>query len=597
VPGAPDKFCYREQVSRSNLEQICRLDQLDSTTKNILDAIIRQQDVFSTVEDIQLTLRTVWQRQEQSASLAEQDRCLSKLPNTPQAAFNSFDKQHDPICLPDTRTDLLKEIMVWADGLDERCIFWLNGLAGTGKSTIARTIARKYHEQHRLGASFFFSRGGGDVSHAGNFFASIARQLASISPSLRQYICEAVAEHSDISSRSLRDQWQQLIFQPLSRIDDKSSQAPLVLVVDALDECEGEKDIEIIIQLLAEARSLTEAHLRIFITSRPEVPIRHGLYQIPEGGHQDFILHNISPAIVDHDIALFLEHSFRTIRKGRALSTDWPGEQVIRRLVRNASGLFIWAATACRFISQGRGFAIKRLSMILQEQASATAPEKTLNEIYATVLRNSVGHDYDDQEKEELCENLRKILGSIVVLFSPLSANSLSRLLHVPREEIDQTLEDLHAILDVPDDQTRPLRLHHPSFRDFLLNKDRCSDALFWVDENQAHRGLVDHCIKLMSTSLKRDICDLQAPGTLTTEIKSSRVQQCLSSEVQYACIYWVQHIQRSRTQLYDDDQVHRFLQKYLLHWLEALSLMGKTPEGVLALTSLVSYIPVSHLI
>jgi hypothetical protein len=266
VPDVPDKFCYREQVSRSNLEQICRLDQLDSTTKNILDAIIRQQDVFSTVKDIQLALRTVWQRQEQDASLAEQDRCLSKLPNTPQAAFNSFDKQHDPVCLPETRTDLLKEIMVWADGLDERCIFWLNGLAGTGKSTIARTIARKYYEQHRLGASFFFSRGGGDVSHAGNFFTSIARQLASISPSLRQYICEAIAEHSDISSRSLCDQWHQLIFQPLSRMDTKSSQAPLVLVVDALDECEGEKDIEIIIQLLAEARSLTKAPLRIFIT-------------------------------------------------------------------------------------------------------------------------------------------------------------------------------------------------------------------------------------------------------------------------------------------------------------------------------------------
>ena len=192
---------------------------------------------------------------------------------------------------------------------------------------------------------------------------------------------------------------------------------------------------------------------------------------------------------------------------------------------------------------------------------------------------------------------MRRILGSIVVLFSPLSINSLSRLLHVPREEVDQTLEDLHAILNVPDDQARPLRHHHPSFRDYLLNKDRCSDALFWVDENQAHRGLVDHCIKLMSTSLKRDICDLQAPGTLTAEIESSRVRQCLSSEVQYACIYWVQHIQRSGTQLYDDDQVHQFLQKYLLNWLEALGLMGKISEGILALTSLVSYIPVSHLI
>ena len=115
VPGDPNKPCNREQVSRSNLEQTCRLDQLDSKITNILDAIMRRQDVFSAVEDIQLTLRTVRQQQEELASFAAQEQCLSKLPHIPQAAFNSFDKQHDPICFPGTRTDLLKEIMVWAD--------------------------------------------------------------------------------------------------------------------------------------------------------------------------------------------------------------------------------------------------------------------------------------------------------------------------------------------------------------------------------------------------------------------------------------------------------------------------------------------------
>jgi hypothetical protein len=64
--------------------------------------------------------------------------------------------------------------MAWVDKYNERCIFWLNSIAGTGKSAIARTIACKYHNKNHLGASFFFSRGGGDVSHAGKFFTSIA---------------------------------------------------------------------------------------------------------------------------------------------------------------------------------------------------------------------------------------------------------------------------------------------------------------------------------------------------------------------------------------------------------------------------------------
>jgi hypothetical protein len=75
-----------------------------------------------------------------------------------EAPFNSYAKQASPSCLPNTRLDLLKEIHKWVDGQDERCIFWLNGLAGTGKSTIARTVARTYFEQKRLRASFFFSK-------------------------------------------------------------------------------------------------------------------------------------------------------------------------------------------------------------------------------------------------------------------------------------------------------------------------------------------------------------------------------------------------------------------------------------------------------
>jgi NACHT domain len=484
--------------------------------------------------------------------------------------------------------------VAWADGQDERCIFWLSGLAGTGKSTIARTIARKYYEEERLGASFFFSRGGGDASHAGKFFTSIAVHLASKSPSIKRYISQVIAEHSDIASQSLHDQWRQLVLRPLSKLNSSFHQYSLVLVVDALDECEGEDDIRIIVQLLAEVRSLRNVRLRVFMTSRPEIPIRHGFNQIPVAGHQDFVLHNIAPSIIDHDISIFLEYNLGIIGQERGLAANWPGEQTINRLVQRANGLFIWAATACRFIREGRKFASKRLSLILQGDSSITAPEKQLNEIYVTVLKNSVRHNYDEQETEDLCTMLRTILGSIVVLFSPLSANSLTNLLHLPKEDVDQSLEDLHSILEIPDEQARPIRLHHPSFRDFLLDKDRCGDPRFGVNENQAHRTLADACMRLMSTTLKRDICGLNRPGALTSDVEGSRVEQFIPLGVQYACIYWVQHLEQSGAQLYDDDQVHRFLRKHLLHWLEALSLIGKMSEGVLAIISLESYIPVS---
>ncbi len=188
---------------------------------------------------------------------------------------------------------------------------------------------------------------------------------------------------------------------------------------------------------------------------------------------------------------------------------------------------------------------------------------------------------------------LRHTLGSIIVLLSPLSTFSLSRLLQLPREVINPTLKDLHAILDIPEEQNRPLRQHHPSFRDFLLNKDRCEN--FWVDEKQAHQTLASNCIQLMSETLKMDICKMHNPSSQTSQVKNGHVKECIPSEVQYACLYWVQHLQRGSAQLYDNCQVHQFLQVHLLHWLEALGWVGRTTEGIQAILSLEAYISVSY--
>jgi hypothetical protein len=144
---------------------------------------------------------------------------LSKLPIARQAAFNSHDNQYGSMCLPDTRVELLQDIGDWIDGRDPRCIFWLNGIADTGKSTIARTISRKYYDRGILGASFFLSRGGGDISIADMLLTTIAAQLASRIPAVRRHICEAVRESPDIATLSRRDQWDQLIIKPLSRLE------------------------------------------------------------------------------------------------------------------------------------------------------------------------------------------------------------------------------------------------------------------------------------------------------------------------------------------------------------------------------------------
>jgi hypothetical protein len=415
-------------------------------------------------------------------------------------------------------------------------------------------------------------------------------QLASSIPTLQHFICNAITEYSNIASWSLRDQWQRLVLGPLSKLDANRCRASYVLVVDALDECDDDNNIRIILQLLAEARSLKKVQLRVFVTSRLEAPIRHGFYQMSQTEHHDSVLYNISPSIVDHDISIFLEYNLKLIGQERCLGAGWPGENAIRRLVENASGLFIWATVACRFIREGKVLAKRRLDTILESgRTSITAPEKRLNKIYNTVLKHAISPDYTDKEKEELCNILRHTIGSIVVLLSQLSTFSLSRLLHYPKEDVDQILGDLHAILDIPENPNCLLRLHHPSFRDFVLDKSRRGDSNFWVDEKQAHRTLADSCIQLMSTSLKQNICSVDSPGLHATDVDRSQVEQYLPLEVQYACLYWVQHLQKSGAQLCDNDQVYQSLKVHLLHWLEALGWTRRVPDGIHAITSLES--------
>ena len=434
------------------------------------------------------------------------------------------------------------------------------------------------------------------MSHAHKFFPTLAVQLACSVPHIQRFISDAVVEQNDIANQSLRDQWRQLVLRPLSRLDNSSSPSSYMLIVDALDECDSEDDIRTILQLLTEARTLKTVRLRVFLTSRPEIPMRHSFRRIPEDEHKDFVLHNISRALVNHDISIFLENNLEAIRQERPLEAGWPGEQIIKRLVQNAGGLFIWATTVCRFIREGKKRQVikDRLSSVLQSNGSVTEPEKHLNEIYNTVLRYSIPMKFSEEEKEEFYSKLRYMLGSIVVLLSPLSLHSLSTLLYISEKDIDETLEDLHAILDIPTDSTRPLYLHHPSFRDFLLSRDRCSDPKFWVDEKQAHRTLAESSIRLMSTSLKQDICGLNTPGVLVSDVESSRVDHRLPPELRYACLYWVQYLHKSNIQLYDNDQVHQFLQIHLLQWLEALGWIGMTSEGIHSILSLEAQTAVS---
>jgi hypothetical protein len=144
---------------------------------------------------------------------------------------------------------------------------------------------------------------------------------------------------------------------------------------------------------------------------------------------------------VNHDISLFLEYNLTIIRQEWSLKAKWPGEVVLRRLVHKSSGLFIWAATACRFINEGKEFAEDRLHEILDGTSCEGTSEQHLDQIYLTVLQSSITNFLRLSEKVQLYARQRRILGSIAILFSPLPTVSLAKLFDISGTWVTQTLE------------------------------------------------------------------------------------------------------------------------------------------------------------
>ncbi|OHX00851.1 hypothetical protein CSPAE12_00429 [Colletotrichum incanum] len=234
---------------------------------------------------------------------------LANLSAAKRASFDSYDDEPEQRFYPHTRKDLLRQI------------------AGTAKSTISRTVAHAFAKRKQLAASFFFNRTRDGRNGVRLFVTTIAKRLARV-PSLRGPITAAIHEDPDLPDKGLQLQFEKLIIEPLQQLkSDGVSRPALVLVVDALDEFSVETNANsgtqvdrnrLLVKLLARTAATTGVMVRMFLTSRPELPVTLGFRDVPEESHNDVLLQNILNAIIEHDIRVFINRQFEEIRRATA---------------------------------------------------------------------------------------------------------------------------------------------------------------------------------------------------------------------------------------------------------------------------------------
>jgi hypothetical protein len=503
--------------------------------------------------------------------LAQLTRCKTDLLDRLRPVKEAF---HDApnaseMCLPGTREQLLADLSAWFDDLDssrER-VFWLNGLAGTGKTTVARTMAARAYDQGRLGATFFFSRNVAAARDPAAILPTIAYQLAHYQSPFCASICTSLSFDKDVRDRGILAQ-ARVLFDNLSHV--ALSDTPLLIVLDALDECHLENGCEggdAVPLLLAKFASLPS--VKILITSRVEDTIKCMF----DGVNSRLALHDIEADIVQSDILHYLKHTLGERARVRKLPLPFPTDGELDELVKRAGTLFIYAATVAKWVSDPKALPNLRLQQVLNQDAEEAAYQhKMLDGMYSQILQQAAQTSGNPKPHERA---LYHVLSAVVLLQEPLHEAALASLAGEDTRA-GGILPLLSAVLLV--DEAAPVRLFHPSFPDFITDEERCMDKWFLVTRSEGHLRLAIPCLEIMNTGLREDICDIRNPSLANDEVADleERLERVAPSELRYACNYWHTHLRlAASTSSGLIERLETFCSLHLLHWIELLSLLG----------------------
>ena len=496
-----------------------------------------------------------------------------------------------------TRKDILLQLEAWSKDEQDKQVFWLNGLAGTGKSTIAQTFAEMSFADGRLGASFFCSRNFEGRSNLQTILPTLAFQLAHRYQDFRQELLPVLTACPDVRQESLCSQMEKLIVGPFQAV-----QSPTLIIIDALDECKDQEPASALLSILS--RYVDKIPLiKVFITGRPEPRIRSGFRLKSLQPHTEvFKLHEVEPDLVNSDIKLFLKAQLTEIAINRSdcnLPEGWPGSSNLDILCMKAGGLFIYASTAVKYIASKDHPPAERLADIISFPQSTVEEGKSgIDQLYTGILEQAYSNIPADDRG--FYSNLRSVIGAVLLIFNPLPMKALSDLLRVPN--ISTTPRSLHSLLLVPKSEAGPIRVFHKSFPDFLMDLGRCKVERFFINPSVHHQDILLACLSLMKERLKRNICNLYDYASLdkVNDLSTHRKSQ-IGDALEYACQFWAKHLVEVPNSGHGFGEAHKaideFFQTCLLSWIEVLSLMGILDVGVYALKNIEEwYMLVSHM-
>jgi len=397
-------------------------------------------------------------------------------------------------------------------------VLWLNGPFGNGKSAIMQTTAETLRNDpqmsHLLAGSFFFGRGKPGRDKAKYLVPTIAYQIATNIPWMRNPIESALCRDPTILSKSIEAQLRYLITEPFRRTLDQSApfHTPTV-IIDGLDECDGHDSQSLVLSAISTAVFEDHVKLRFLIASRPERQISetfrtHPLHQL----HLPITL--VDDYETSEELKKHMRSGFDRIYERHsdlmfAVEKPWPSDEELRALARRASGQFLYASTVLRFVDADDAHPVHQLGLIFSRRSLAFS---SMDELYTLILESS--------RRQEM---LSSILCSVVYMHGEtrgmVDTRSLEVISGLGAEDISVVLRGLPAVIAVntPYEHEMPggfpwqdfmryyspdVSVHHQSFVEFLTDKERA--GRFFVDKDIGYGKMTARLDELVAECLTR---------------------------------------------------------------------------------------------
>ncbi|KAG9119521.1 hypothetical protein FRC07_005417, partial [Ceratobasidium sp. 392] len=551
----------RQQRRRSD-----RYVNADQDVDDIIECYRRIEALFRLLHND--AMLNVWKITNKNLAIANEHLIRSHLNDlnpAKQAHYNSSAaaQVRRRGCTANTRELVLAELRNWASNPDSAKIYWMNGMAGTGKTTIAYSLCANLKSANQLAASFFCSRALPDCQDVTRIVPTIAYQLARFSRTFQVSLCQVLEDEPDISTCDIATQFEKLLTGPLTEVKDTMLAGLFVVVVDALDECMDRAEAQTLLNTLL--RHIAVLPIKFFVTCRPEPYLLDKVASQGNLSSSIFHLHNIEESLVQADIETYLTTELEPINVSTA---------DIKRLSKLADKLFIYAATAMRYVRLDITLVDhrKRLDTILNAKTSSNSKaHETIDALYATIISSAV--DNEELEDSEV-ETIKLVLYTVVCAREPMTMIALAGLLKLENLNIVHiSLQSLQSVLHVSN-ETGLVSTFHASFPDYMLSRRRSGHL--YCDPERHNKLLAHRCFSLMAAELPRfNIRDLQQPSGPQDETLelAIRLDKAVSSHLFYACQYWGAHlIQAGRL---DNSETHLsdFLRSRALFWMEVMNL------------------------